>query len=53
MDQEAMDLQDKLVNKLVLNILISHYKMVMDKLDNVSVKMIYLMLLDMELLIVE
>jgi len=53
MDQEAMVLQDNLVNKHVLNTLISHYKMVMDKLDNVSVKMIYLMLLDMELLIVE
>jgi len=53
MDQEAMDLQDKLVKKLVLNTPIFHYKMVMDKLDNVSVKMIYHMLLDTELLIVE
>jgi len=47
-----MDLIDKPVNKLVLNTPISHYKMVMDKLDNVSVKMIYLMQLDTELLIV-
>ncbi len=53
MDQEAKALQDKLVNKHVLNTLISHYKKVMEKLDNVSVKMIYLMLLDMEKLIVE
>jgi len=53
MVQEVMDLQNKPVNKHVRNTVYSHYKMVMDKLVNVSVIMIYLVLLDMGLLTVE
>jgi len=53
MVQEVMDSLKLHVNKLVHNIHYFHYKMVMDKLDNVSVIMIYPMLLDMEQLIVE
>jgi len=53
MVQEVTDLQNKLVKKHVHNIVYSHYKMVMDKLVNVSVIMIYLMQLDMDLVTVE
>jgi len=41
MAQEIMDLLLKVVWTHADNINISHYKMVMDKLDNVSVRMIY------------
>jgi len=40
MVQKVMVLINNLVNKHVLNILYSHYKMEMDKQDNVSVIMI-------------
>jgi len=53
MVQEVMDSLKLHANKLVLNIHYFHFKMVMDKLDNVSVIMIYLMLLGMDKLIVE
>jgi len=53
MVQEVMDSLKLHANKLVLNMHYFHFKMVMDKLDNVSVIMIYLMLLGMDKLIVE
>jgi len=51
MVQKVMVFLKKLVNKRALNMIISHYKMVMDKLDNVSVIMIYKMQKNMVLLI--
>jgi len=53
MVQKVMVILKKPVNKHVLNMIISHYKMVMEELDNVSVKMIYKMQKNMVLLIVE
>jgi len=53
MVQETMDILFKHVNKLVNHTYTSHYKMVMEELDNVSVKMILIMLEDMELQVVE
>jgi len=44
----VMDIQEINVNKDVNNSYISHFKMVMGKLDNVSVKMTYPLQLDME-----
>jgi len=53
MVQKVMVILKKPVNKRALNMIISHYKMVMDKPVNVSVKMIYKMQKNMVLLIVE
>jgi hypothetical protein len=52
MVQKVMVFLKKRVNKHVQNMIISHYKMVTDKLGNVSVIMIYKMHKNMVLLIV-